>query len=181
VATTNDPVLYEKLCLLRNHGLKNRNESVEFAYNSRLDTLKAAVALEMLKTLEKVTAARNRNAAFYDEALGDLNTFLSHPPRLDSVQEAFHTYVVQAVGRNDLAGFLAARGVETKIHYPIPVHLMEAARGLGYGAGSFPVSERQAGAIISLPVHQHLTAEQLGYAVECLRDFYRMHSGSAGR
>jgi len=179
VVTTDDAALYEKLLLLRNHGLKNRNESVEFAYNSRLDTLKAAVALEMLKTVDRVTEIRNRNAAFYDEELGEMSSQLTHPSRLDVLQEAFHTYVVQAEARDELVSFLAARGVETKIHYPIPVHLMAAAAGLGYGPGDFPVAERQASRIVSLPIHQHLIPEQLEYAADCLKAFYRTRSGPA--
>ena len=95
------------------------------------------------------------------------------PPRRDGIRQAFHTYVVQVEERERLISYLAERDVGTKIHYPIPVHLMEAGKGLGYRQGDFPVAESQAQRIISLPVHQHLKEEQISYVIDCVRRFYR--------
>ncbi|HPJ71608.1 MAG TPA: DegT/DnrJ/EryC1/StrS family aminotransferase, partial [bacterium] len=173
VITLDDEKLRDRLLLLRNHGLKNRNESALFSFNSRLDTLKAAVADAMLKNVPEITSLRNRYAALYDEGFEDLSPFVTHPPRLPALREAFHTYVVQVERREELIEFLARRGVETKIHYPIPVHLMEASRDLGYRKGDFPVAEVQADRIVSLPVHQHLVPQQIEYVIESVRVFYR--------
>lgn len=172
VITLDDEEVRDRLLLLRNHGLKNRNESVIFSFNSRLDTLKAAVADELLKKLPEITSVRNAHAARYDEGFAELSRFVTRPQRLPALREAFHTYVVQVERRDDLIGFLARRGIETKIHYPIPVHLMEASRGLGYRRGDFPVAEAQARRIISLPIHQYLSVEQIDFVIAAVRDFY---------
>ena len=173
VITTNSEDYYRQLLLCRNHGLKNRNEARFFAYNCRLDSIKAAVADLQIPGIEEVTEQRNRNAALYDAGLSDLGGCVVLPPRRQEVRHAFHTYVVQVERREELIAFLQDKGVETKIHYPIPVHLMEACRQYGYQPGDFPAAEEQAKKIISLPVHQHLTEEQIVYAAGCLGDFYR--------
>lgn len=172
VITTDHEEWADKLSRMRNHGLKDRNESEGFAYNFRLDSIKAAVANLQIPGIAKVTDARNRNAKLYDAGLKDLAPRLILPPRNPGARHAFHTYVVQAERRDELVAHLARAGVETKIHYPIPVHLMEAARPYGYRRGDFPVAEAQASRIVSLPVHQHLSEEQIGYVVETVREFY---------
>ncbi len=170
--TTGSEELYQKLLLYRNHGLMNRNEARFFAYNCRLDSLKAAVAQLQIKNIGKVTEKRNRNAGLYDAGLADLKTRVKIPPRRTGVRQAFHTYVIQVEIRDELVVFLEEKGVETKIHYPIPIHLMEAARSFGYRVGDFPVAEAQAASVISLPVHQYLDQDQIHYVVNCLRVFY---------
>jgi len=172
VITTDSENYYRQLLLFRNHGLKNRNEAQFFAYNCRLDSIKAAVANLQIKTIGEVTEKRNRNAALYDEGLADLGRWVKIPPRREDVRQSFHTYVIQVEKRDELISCLEEKGVETKIHYPTPIHLMEAAKKYGYKKGDFAVSESQAEAIISLPVHHHLTEEQIHYVVECLHDFY---------
>ena len=172
VVTTNSEQYYRQLLYLRNHGLKNRDEPLFFAYNCRLDSIKAAVANLQIKSIGEVTEKRNVNAALYDQGLGGLKGYVKIPERRPGVRHVFHTYVVQAERRNRLAEFLKGRGVETKVHYPIPLHLMEAARKLGYKRGAFPVAEEQAGKIISLPVQHHLREEQIRYVISCVREFY---------
>jgi aminotransferase EvaB len=170
--TTNSAELAEKVRLLRHHGLRTRDECETWGYNSRLDTIQAIVGDAVLDTLERLTAARVKNAAFYDRALMDLSPDVVVPPRRSNVRQVFHLYVVQAESRDRLREFLDSRGVETKIHYPIPIHLQKAAEGLGYKRGAFPVCEAQSERIVSLPVHEYLTeAEQL-YVVACIREFY---------
>ncbi|HNR86852.1 MAG TPA: DegT/DnrJ/EryC1/StrS family aminotransferase [Spirochaetota bacterium] len=173
IITTNSADHYGRLLLLRNHGLKNRNEAKLFAWNFRLDTIKAAVANAQIAGIGGVTDARNRNAEIYDARL----TALPHviiPERRPGVRQAFHTYVIQVQRRDALAEFLLQRGVETKIHYPIPIHLMEAAGVYGYARGDFPNAERQAEHIISLPIHQNLREEQIQYVADTIFDFYGM-------
>lgn len=172
IITTDSPELFNSLLLWRNHGLKDRNESLFFAVNSRLDSIKAAVAALQIPGISEVTVKRNHFARIYDEGLAGLAPKVIIPPRREGVRQVFHTYVVQVEDRERLIGYLAERGVETKIHYPIPIHLMEAGRKYGYRRGDFPVAESQAERIVSLPVHQHLAEEQVRYVISRLKDFY---------
>jgi aminotransferase EvaB len=171
--TTNSDEIADRVRLLRHHGLRNRDECETWGYNSRLDTIQAIVGDAVLDTLERLTAARIRNAAFYDAALAGLAPDVVVPPRRPGVRQVFHLYVVQAERRDALREFLASRGVETKIHYPIPIHLQKAAEGLGYKRGAFPVCEAQSERIVSLPVHEYLTEAEQQYVVDRIREFYR--------
>ena len=171
--TTSDPDLDRRLRLLRNHGLADRDHVEAFGYNSRLDTVQAIVALGLLPHLSAITEARARNARFYDEALRELGEYIRIPPRKPHVKQVFHTYVVQAQGRDRLHQFLNSNGVEAKVHYPLPLHLQKAAASLGYKRVDLPVGEAQAQSILTLPVHQHLTQDQLDYVVASVRRFYK--------
>jgi len=173
VLTTGSREIFDRVMLLRHHGLRTRDEVEVWGYNSRLDTIQAIVADAVLDGLESVTAARIRNAAFYDRALAPLAPQIIVPPRRPGVRQVFHTYVVQAEQRDRLREFLDSRGVETKIHYPIPIHLQKAAAGLGYKRGAFPVCEAQSERIVSLPVHEYLTEAEQQYVVDRIREFYR--------
>ncbi|MBI4179208.1 DegT/DnrJ/EryC1/StrS family aminotransferase [bacterium] len=170
--TTNSEEIAEQLRLWRNHGLVNRDECAFFALNSRLDSIQAALLLKLAENMDDVTEKRIRNAALYDHLLSDLQPFVTIPPRREDVRQVFHTYVLQVKFRETLIPFLSDRGVETKVHYPIPIHLQEAARHLGYRRGDFPVSERQAGAILSLPIHQYLEEDEIRYVADQIRQFY---------
>jgi dTDP-4-amino-4,6-dideoxygalactose transaminase len=172
VAVTSDPEIHARLKLLRNHGLTTRDEVEIFGYNSRLDTLQAIVANHLITNAEKITNARIRNAARIDAGIEGLTGDVTLPPRPKNVRQVYHNYMFQARNRDALLASLHARGVEAKIHYPIPLHLQKAAKPLGYKEGDFPVTERQAKAIITLPVHQHLTDDQIDYMVDTIRKFY---------
>ncbi len=172
VITTDSDELAGKLKLWRNHGLKDRDEALFFAVNSRLDTIKAAVAALQIPGIGEVSDKRNRWARIYDEELSPLAPKVLIPPRREGVRQVFHTYVVQVEGRERLIRWLAEKGIGTKIHYPIPIHLMAAARGFGYRRGDFPAAEAQAERILSLPVHQYLAEDQVRYVISCLKDFY---------
>ena len=173
IITTDSKELFDKLVLLRNHGLKNRDEVEFFAYNSRLDTLQAIVANQLLNVLDSITDTRIRNAKKYDDALSDMADYITIPPRKSNVKQVYHTYVIQARERNKLGAYLAEKGVETKVHYPLPIHLQQASKYLGYKEGDFPVCEAQAKSIITLPVHQHLTDDQITYVIDNIRGFYK--------
>lgn len=172
VVTTNDDDLNKKIRLWRNHGLRNRDECDFFAHNARLDTIQAAVGLVLLDGIKKITSIRKKNADFYDKSLRSLAPKVVVPSRQADVQQVFHTYVVQVENRPQLIEFLNKAGIETKIHYSIPIHLQKAAQYLGYKKGSFPVTESQSEKILSLPIHQYLTKTQLSYVVEKIREFY---------
>lgn len=171
--TTQSAELDRKIKTLRHHGLVNRDECEVFGYNSRLDTLQAIVGDVLLDSLEAVTKKRIDNAAVYDAALRGLAPSVIVPPRRIGIRQVFHTYVVQVERREALIAHLMRHGVETKIHYPIPIHLQRAAAYLGYVPGMFPVSERQAARILSLPVSEYLEEGQLQHVVETITKFYR--------
>ncbi len=170
--TTNSAPLNEKLRLLRNHGLQNRDECVVFGYNSRLDTIQAAIILELIGEIEDIADTRTGFARLYDEQLGALAGDIIVPPRDARMRHMYHTYVVRARERDRLLDHLIGRGVEAKVHYPKPLHLQKAVESLGYAEGRFPVCESLAKEIISLPVHQHLDEADVHYVCSCVREFY---------
>jgi dTDP-4-amino-4,6-dideoxygalactose transaminase len=167
----NDAALAQRLRRLRSNGLVDRETALEWGVVSRLDSLQAAVLLERLPALDGVTEARRRNAHAYRERLGGLPQIFLPPCRPDE-HNVFHTFVIQADRRDELQEFLRERGVGTAIHYKIPIHLQPAARALGHAPGSFPVAESQAARILSLPVHQFLSPDDLEYVAARIREFF---------
>ncbi len=172
--TTNSQDLFDKLILLRNHGLRNRDEVALFGYNSRLDTLQAAILLHLMETdgVRRITEKRIALADLYDQRLGEIKEFVTLPPRRKEVRQVYHTYVIQVKSRDKLLRFLSEKGIEAKIHYPIPIHLQEAARSYGYKKGDFPVTEAQAENILTLPIHQYLEEEDVLCVCEQIKAFY---------
>jgi dTDP-4-amino-4,6-dideoxygalactose transaminase len=171
VITTHDDALAEKIRLLRNLGLKTRAECVEWAPNSRLDTMQAAMLLVKLQVLDKYTERRRENAQLYRERLAGIDG-IECPVDAKAEYAVYHTFVVQADRRDALREHLKAQGVETTIHYPIPIHLQPVGRSLNYPAGSFPNAEKQAGRILSLPVYPELTVAEIDYVCDAIRKFY---------
>lgn len=171
VFVTNNKELYEKVLTLRDNGL-HRHRGIFWSNNSRLDTLHAAMLLVKLDYLEEWTQSRRENARFYQEHLQGI-TNIQFPLEKKDVRAVYHTFVIQAQHRDELQSFLAEQGIGTKIHYTPPIHLQPAARELGYGKGSLPVTERQAERVLSLPVSAQLRKEMLEYIVENIRHFYQ--------
>ena len=172
VIVTQSPEMNEKLRLFRNHGLGNRDEVLMWGHNSRLDSLQAVVANRLIDQTKSITQTRIDNAAFYDNAFSDLGEYVMIPPRRSNVKQVYHTYVIRVSDRDSLHSYLMDKGIRAKVHYPIPLHLQEAAQPLGYREGDFPVCEEHCRTIISLPVHEHLTQEELDYTATHLRQFY---------
>ena len=172
VLTTDDPELADRLRLLRNNGLRTRDDCRLWAVNSRLDTIQAAMLLVKLRYLDRWTEARRANAAYYACELAGIPG-LRVPVERPRERAVYHTFVVQAERRDALRAHLEAWGIGTSIHYPTPIHLTAAAEPLGYRSGSFPVTEHQAARILSLPVYPELRAEQRAHVVHAIRDFYR--------
>ncbi|MBI3558306.1 MAG: DegT/DnrJ/EryC1/StrS family aminotransferase [Deltaproteobacteria bacterium] len=169
VITTNDDKLAATLRLLGHHGLKNREEIVRWGYNSRLDTLQAAILRTRIPRLESVIQKRRTNAERYTRLLKDV---VACPVERAGEWHTYHVYVIQCERREELRAYLSERGIDTKIHYPIPIHMQEAAQALGYRKGSLPNTERQAQRILSLPVHSYLSEEQVELVAAAVRDFY---------
>jgi len=173
VIVTNSQELADKFKLLRNHGLKGRDEVELFGYNSRLDTLQAIVGNRLMNDLEVINNARIKNAKTFDDAFSDLSGYITIPPRKPNVRNVYHLYMIQARDRDKLLTYLVENGIEAKIHYPIPLHLQKASEYLGYKAGDFPVCEMQCKSIITLPVHQHLTEQMISHVSDKTRKFYK--------
>lgn len=169
VITTDDAGLAEEFRILRNIGLRSREDCVAWSHNSRLDTIQAAMLLVKLDVLADWTAARRAHAQYYQAHLADVVRVPVDQPHEYAV---YHTFVIQAEARDDLRAYLAAQGIGTVIHYPAPIHVQRAAAGLGYQPDDFPVTMAQAQRILSLPVYPELTDAQRARVVAQVRSFY---------
>ena len=166
---TNDPEIADRISMLRNYGSRVKYVNDMQGFNSRLDSVQAAVLGIKLKHLDAWNNRRKSLAIRYSEALADSQYVLPEEPAwADSV---WHLYVIRSLRRDALKAYLAERGVDTLVHYPIPPHLQKAYAGLGYGPGEFPVTERLADEVLSLPMGPHLATEQQEYVIDVLLRF----------
>ena len=174
LCTTRDADLAERMRVLRVHGGKPKYYHALIGGNFRIDELQAAVLRVKLKHLDLWTAARQRNAAFYDGAFAaaGLSDRLVTPTAVPGQRHIFNQYVVRARQRDDLRKFLAERGIGTEIYYPVPLDRQECFAYLGYAPGAFPESERAAAETLALPIYPELTAEQLSHVVASVAAFY---------
>ena len=167
---THDAAIAERVRRFANNGLADRNTVAAWGTVSRLDTLQAAILRVRLEALPKVTERRRANAALYCRSLSGEQVFV--PPEKPGEFNTYHTFVVQVDERDALKAYLAENGIESAIHYPVPIHLQPAAANLGYQSGDFPVAESQAARILSLPVHQFLNEEDITYVQEIIAKFF---------
>jgi dTDP-4-amino-4,6-dideoxygalactose transaminase len=166
---TSDADLAARVRRLRNHGFLDRDTALEFGFVSRMDTLQAVILRQRLANVDDVIRRRRRNADIYRELLPDSVWF----PHESAAQfNSYHLFVIQSDSRDALRAHLAARGIGTKIHYPTPIHLQPAAQHLGYGRGSLPETERQAARILSLPVQQFLSRDDIAYVAGEIDAFF---------
>ena len=138
----------------------------------RLQPLQAIVASDVLKRVNDSVSKRHEIASLYDKGLGALSDFIHLPIRVDGYKETFSLYMVKCNSRDDLLKYLVSKGVDAKVHYPVPLHLQNAAKALGYTRGDFPVAEDYANKIITLPAHQYLNDEQVSYVLDQINNFY---------
>jgi dTDP-4-amino-4,6-dideoxygalactose transaminase len=168
---TQDEALATRLRRLRVHGGLKTYIHDEVGFNSRLDALQAAVLLAKLPRLEGWSAARRRNAAFYDEAFAGLSSVKT--PSVDSQNVSiYNQYTLRAERRDDLQSHLKAKGIGHSVYYPLPLHLQPCFAYLGLREGAFPESEKAAKEVISLPIYPELTESQLDEVVGAVRGFY---------
>ncbi|HEV2707692.1 MAG TPA: DegT/DnrJ/EryC1/StrS family aminotransferase [Pyrinomonadaceae bacterium] len=175
--TTNDERLAARLRRLRVHGGATEYHHDEVGFNSRLDTIQAAILRVKLPHLDAWSAARRERAERYTRLFKEagLTEDLTPPATRPAATHIFHQYVVRVhEGRRDrLAAHLRECGVGTKIYYPVPLHLQECFSALGYREGELPESERAARETLALPIYPELSGEQQHYVVECIRRFFR--------
>jgi dTDP-4-amino-4,6-dideoxygalactose transaminase len=164
---SNDEILANKVRMLANHGRLKKYEHEIEGYNSRLDTLQAAVLSVKLRHLQAWTKKRQEHAATYAKLLAGTATIVTPAVHPDATH-VYHLYVVRVQQREKIQQALKEAGIATGIHYPIPLHIQPAYRHLGIPAGSFPVAERFANEIMSLPMYPELTSEKIGSICEVL-------------
>jgi dTDP-4-amino-4,6-dideoxygalactose transaminase len=165
--TTNDPEIAATIRTLRNYGQRDKYEHVAVGYNRRLDTLHAAVLRIKLAHLDEWNSRRQACAAEYQRLLDDLP--LQTPYEAPHLEHVWHVYQIRVEDRERLAARLGEQRIATSVHYPVPIHLQDAYRGLGHGVGDFPVSEADARRTISLPMHPHLDAAGVARIAEAVR------------
>ncbi len=165
--STNDEKLYKKLLQLRNYGQSKKYYHDEFGINSRLDEIQAAVLRIKLMHLDHWNKERNMHATQYKSLLKNIkkqeiikNTFSN-----------YHVFVIEVSQREKFQKFLLENGILTLIHYPVPIHLQKVYKHLGYKKGDFPVAEKAADRIVSLPMYSELTKEQIEYVAEKINKF----------
>jgi dTDP-4-amino-4,6-dideoxygalactose transaminase len=138
----------------------------------RLQPLQAIVASKVLMTVNKTVAIRNKNAQVLDSGLKKLSKYVRVPDRPQGYKETFSLYMASFDRRDELLNFLNESGIEAKIHYKVPLHLQNAASNLGYREGDFPIAEKYAREIMTIPVHQYISEEQLAFVLEMVEKFY---------
>ena len=170
MVVTNDGALAEKVDVLRRQGSKKKYHAEVLGFNSRLDSLQAAILGVKLKYLDGWNEARRRVAQRYNELLADLP--VTTPYESLDVYHVYHQYTIRASQRDALAAYLRQHGIGTMIYYPVPLHLQELYASLGYGEGSLPVSEAASGEVLSLPMYPELTEVQQQGVAQAIREFY---------
>jgi dTDP-4-amino-4,6-dideoxygalactose transaminase len=169
--TTDDEEIAASVRALRNHGLVTRETVARFGQVSRMDSLQAAILHFRAGRLDDTIERRRANAVLYRERLDPERVFMAEDREREF--NTYHTFVIQVDRRDELQAFLQAHGVGTAIHYPVPIHLQPASADLGYRAGDFPVAERQAGRILTLPINQTLSPDDIIYVADRVNEFFK--------
>ena len=171
IITTNNYEYYKKLKLLRNHGLISRDKVEILGFNSRLDTFQACVGNWLLPKARDIANKRIKNAKYLDKGLSKINQ-IEIPERYKNQKIVFHLYMVYAKNRDNLYKHCLKKGIEAKIHYPIPIYKQKALKGIS-GKKKFPNTDFQAKNLISFPCDQHLKKNQLDYIIKIVNGFYK--------
>jgi dTDP-4-amino-4,6-dideoxygalactose transaminase len=167
--TTDRDDIAEYARLYRNHGLVDRNTVARFGSVSRMDQIQAAILHYRLGKMDDLIKRRRNNAALYRTLLDPALAF--SPPCRDIEFNSFHTFVIQVDHRDALQAHLSALGIGTAIHYPVPIHLQPASAYLDHKSGDFPVTELQSQRIITLPIHQNLTEDEIHRVADAVNAF----------
>ncbi len=169
--TTNNEEIARKIKVIRDHGQAKKYYHDVEGYNGRLDAIQAGILRVKLAHLAEWTELRRQRAAEYGRLLAPLSDRIVLPFEHDWSRAVYHLYVVQHPDREGFQAHMAGHGIGTAIHYPIPLHLQQAYRGLNYSEGDFPVAETAAPRIVSLPMFPQLRSDQLQQVVEAASEF----------
>lgn len=167
---TNDKDLMKKLKMLRDHGQQEKYYHKMIGWNSRMDGLQGAVLSAKLKHLKSWSEARQKNAKLYDELLADVDSVI-RPLVADDAEHVYHIYAIRAQNRDALKSAHEAKNIHCGIHYPVPIHLQEAYLYQGIDNGSFPITEKCAEELLSLPMFPELTTDQIEHVVDEIKTF----------
>jgi dTDP-4-amino-4,6-dideoxygalactose transaminase len=170
IVVTNNESIYNKICMLRNYGQKEKYIHLELGYNSRLDNLQAGILRVKLKYLEQWNQQRIELANYYIEKLSS-NKNIVLPKIKNDKKHIWHLFVIRTKQRDELRKYLAENGVETGIHYPVPLHLTPSFKWLGYKHGDFPIAEKFSNEILSLPIFPGMTKDEIDYVIEVIQKF----------
>lgn len=165
---TDNGEVADKVRVMRNDGSRKKYYHEMIGFKSRLDTIQAAVLNVKLKYLDKWNNLRREHAKLYNELL---NGIVKTPEEMDYAKHVYHLYVIRTDERDGLQKYLTDKGISTVIHYPIPIHLQEAYKGLNHKEGDFPITERLAKSILSLPMFPELEDEEIEYVSDCINLF----------
>jgi dTDP-4-amino-4,6-dideoxygalactose transaminase len=169
--TTNDEAIAQRIRMIRDHGQNKKYYHLVEGYNGRLDAIQAAMLRVKLPHLAEWNAKRREAAARYTELLGGVES-LTTPYESNRSGSVYHLYVVKALERDQLQARLTEKNIGTGLHYPVPVHLQKGYAHLGFQLGDFPIAERLASEILSLPIYPQIQAEQQQQVTETILEFY---------
>jgi len=169
IVVTNSDEINEKIQMLRDYGRKGRYEHKIKGYNSRLDTVQAVILSAKLEHLDEWNRMRGDHASYYCELLKEASS-ITTPIIKENRTHVFQTFAVRISNRNKVLEEMKKRGVGVLIHYPIPIHLQEAYADLGFKKGDFPVSEKIADEVLSLPMFPHMTNDQIEHVCTSLKE-----------
>ena len=181
MVVTNDENLYHKIKMLRVHGAEPKYYHKIVGGNFRLDALQAAILNVKLKYLDEWSRKRRENAEYYNKRFEELSLiekgYIKVPIPIYKGKcnnyHIFNQYTIQAKERDKLREFLKENGIGTEIYYPVPLHLQECFKSLGYRKGDLPISEEASETVLSLPIYPELTNEQKKYVIQKIEDFYK--------
>lgn len=169
VVTQNEEIA-RKISMIRDHGQEKKYYHKVEGFNGRLDAIQAAVLRIKLKRLSEWNAARQKNAQHYNELLNGIPG-IKLPVEANFAKSVYHLYVIHVSNRDALQQHLNQSGIATGLHYPLPLHLQDAYQHLGYPKGAFPVTEKSAAGLLSLPMFPELTHEQISFIAATIKEF----------
>lgn len=177
---TNDLGIASRLRELRDHGSPQKYEHTQVGYTSRLDSVQASVLSVKLKHLDEWNHLRQVIAERYNTLLGNLPEIICPTTTQEIGSHVYHLYVIRIIkhNRDKLRHYLNEQGIQTGIHYPIPIHRTPAFAYLGYGQQAFPVAEQYANEILSLPIYPGLQLSNVDYVAEKITDFLRINTNN---
>lgn len=168
---TNDDALAQKIRIICDHGSSRKYYYDSIGVNSRLDSMQAAILNVKLRMLDQFNLKRQKAAELYDELLQDIPG-IEIPERSKNSSHVFHQYTIKVLNeRDELKEFLQLKGIPSMIYYPVPLHLSDAYKIYGYNAGDFPISEKIATQVLSLPMHTELDEEQIDFICFAIREY----------
>ncbi len=180
MVTTNSPELAERVKMLRQHGMRQRYYHDEVGWNTRMDGFQGAVLGVKLRYIDgwnkaRRTVAKRYHALFHAAGLAEAGTYPGHgvvlPHEVAGSRHVWHQYVIRTKRRDALRDFLAMRKIGSEIYYPVPLHMQEALKSLGYAEGSFPEAERAAREVLALPIFPELREDEQQTVVNAIAEF----------